>query len=1244
MWKPKKGQKSPNPASAVSRLLSMLNTFIRLILLSQTLTSSLSILVMSPPPRSLSILDPNGNTYIYPLLASLISGSEYDIPNPLPATDLDLDLRPVSGPWLSPFRSKLNFQSSHSQNFSFLATSPTADGRKLLNHYDSQLMSLSPSENKHDWLSIILLLSGDLHQNPGPRPPKFPCGICKKACTNKTPAVACDRCNIWFHTKCMAMNSAIYRDLENVSWYCSSCQAPNFSSRISICESSNFDSLFNPFDSLSPSKHSHIQKSYFEPSSHPTKPLLTSTPNPKKKSNHKPIKNDISILNANFQSLWKKRVELSNLASDTKSDIIVGTETWLKADIKNSELLLDEYDIYRRDRKGIEINDKEGRDPRGGGVLIAVKKSLTCELISTSQTSETISVKIKLKGQKKLIICAVYRPPDYSLEQSLEIVNEIRNIFNRNKGAKTFVCGDFNLPDVDWVNQEIKGHQYLKSINEAFIEMSHDLGMSQIVDIPTRGQTILDLCFTNFPHLVNKCHLIAGLGDHEIVRIAASISPPRKKPIKREILLWKKVDEVELQKDVLNFRNTFLEQFSDSKNVNDIWDFIKKGLNEIIKKHVPSKLTSSRFHQPWVNSTIKKLIRKKNRWYKKAKASNSERVWEIYKAIKRESQKSCRQTHDQYLNNLFTGDKSNKKLWGYIKSKRQENCGIGDLEGGDGVLARDPVEKANIIHDQFDSVFSNPIPKIKHYFDQKSRLPNICKININRSGLLKLLLNINIHKSDGPDNVPGRLLKLCANELVDVYQILFQVSLDSGVVPPDWKEANVVPLFKKGDKSKPENYRPISLTSLSCKLLEHVVHSNIMCHLDRFKVLDNAQHGFRKRRSCATQLISTLNEFADCLNKREQIDAILLDFSKAFDKVDHEGLLMKLEHLGIRNSLHSWCKSFLIGRSQKVLVEGKASDPKPVLSGVPQGTVMGPLFFLIYINDISGGLTEGTKLKLFADDSFLYRTIKSVKDTIILQKDLKTLEAWGVKWKMVFHPGKCQHLRITNKIKFIPAQYSILGTTIEETESAKYLGIFIDSSLKYKEQYREISKKANGVLALLKRNFPNCPMDIKAKCYTTLVRPSLEYGCPVWDPGYGGDIKSLEKIQKRGARFATGNYLMKTGESKKNRDKLGWDRLEERRLQNKVIIFHKARLNLIDIETGHLTYKSRETRMGGGELAYNRPTSAVDSHAFSFFPSTIKAWNRLPAALKSCKDMDQFAILVKNHNLTGNYNMTVGNI
>ena len=593
------------------------------------------------------------------------------------------------------------------------------------------------------------------------------------------------------------------------------------------------------------------------------------------------------------------------------------------------------------------------------------------------------------------------------------------------------------------------------------------------------------------------------------------------------------------------------------------------------------------------------------------------------------------------MNHIFTEDQSNKQLWSYIKSRRQDNCGIGDLESGNGNLTRDPIGKANIIHRQFDSVFSNPLPKIKHFFDKTKSLPNIHKITLNRPGLLKLFLNINVHKSDGPDNVPGRLLKICAHELVDVYLILFQASLDQGIVPPDWKEASVVPLFKKGDKSKAENYRPISLTSLSCKLLEHVVHSNIMHHLDKFNILDNAQHGFRKRRSCVTQLIDTLSDFADCLKKSEQIDAILLDFSKAFDKVDHEGLLMKLDHLGIRNSLHSWCRSFLIGRNQKVLVEGKASSPKPVVSGVPQGTVLGPLFFLVYINDISEGLSKGTKLKLFADDSLLYRVIRTIQDSLTLQNDLKLLQAWEKKWKMEFHPKKCQLVRITNKRKKIEFNYKIHGIVIEETESAKYLGIVIDSSLKWKQHYQEIRRKANGVLALLQRNFSNCHPTIKAKCYTTLVRPLLEYGCQIWDPGYQGDIETLEKIQKRGARFATGNYKRETGNSDKNLKTLGWDTLEERRLKNKVITFHKARLKLIDVDIGQLTFKKRATRLGGGDLAYNRPNSAVDSHRFSFFPSTINLWNHLPATIKSSEDIDTFSNSINNINLTSiKYNMS----
>ena len=193
---------------------------------------------------------------------------------------------------------------------------------------------------------------------------------------------------------------------------------------------------------------------------------------------------------------------------------------------------------------------------------------------------------------------------------------------------------------------------------------------------------------------------------------------------------------------------------------------------------------------------------------------------------------------------------------------------MGDLKNADNILIRDPIKKATMIHNQFDSVFSNPHPPIENDLDPKDRLPDIHHIEINRSGLFKLFLNINSKKADGPDNIPGTFLKICANELVDVYQILFQASLDQGIVPNDWKEANVVPLFKKGDKSKAENYRPISLTSISCKLLEHVVHSNIINFLEKFEVLDDAQHGFQKSRSCISQLTITINDFADCLKNK----------------------------------------------------------------------------------------------------------------------------------------------------------------------------------------------------------------------------------------------------------------------------------------------------------------------------------------------------------------------------------------
>ena len=1141
-------------------------------------------------------------------------------------------------PHNNPFDTKLT------RCFTLLLSSPTSPFSKAKNGlyiYKQRLRSNSP--NSTSFLVIILTC---VETNPGP-PRKVidPCGICHKRCTWAQPAVQCDGCDVWYHTKCMSMKPEVYKALKNVSWYCTSCGLPNFSSGLfsSEYDTLSFDSMHNPFSILNSRSCSHTSipttpktpqtpknpKPTKTPKTPPPKQppthILASTPKSFSKGKYSEIdhNSNLSTLIINFQSLWNKRPELSHLAVESKADIIIGTESWLTpGDHKNSELMLDEYDIYRRDRPS-----------RGGGVLIAIKKTLCSEQISSSKDSETIFCKIKLKGKKPLIIGCVYRPPDYDLEQSRKIVSEIYSIMNRNKKAVFWFGGDFNIPDINWKSQEIQGNQYLKDINSLFLEMSQDLGLSQIVDIPTRGTSILDLFFTNNPDFVKDCSLIAGLGDHEIVLVKTSLQPFRKKPVKRTIHLWTKVDEANIKKETKDLRKRFLEEFSPTDDPNRMWNFYKKEVIKIIEKNVPSKTTSTKAHQPWITTETKRLIRKKNRWHKKVKLSGSGKDAKMYRKIKSETQRVCRRAHDKYVNDMFSADSSNKKMWSYIKKIGQDLVGISDLKDEQNTLTSDPVKKAKLVHNQFDSVFSDDAKKITPVLEKEDRLPSMKPIKVTHNGILKLLLNIDPNKAVGPDQVPGHFLKLCAHEIADIYVVLFQASLDQGIVPPDWKIANIVPLFKKGDKSLPENYRPISLTSLSCKVLEHVVHTNIMAHLDKHKVLDDAQHGFRKLRSCVSQLIITINDFATCLQNHLQIDAILLDFSKAFDKVDHEILLAKLEHLGIRNSLLDWSRSFLIGRSQRVVVEGMESDPTRVRSGVPQGTVLGPLFFLIYINDISKGLSIGTTLKLFADDSLLYRIIRTPLDSQILQNDLNKLQLWSENNKMEFHPGKCQLLRITNKIKKINGPYQILNTPIMEVDSAKYLGVVIDKNLSWKPNHIATIKKCNSTLAFLKRNLSSSPKFVKDRCYTALVRPKLEYACAVWDPHHKDQIRDLEKVQKRGARFVTNNYVMETGNSQLNLDNLNWPKLQVRRLQNKLTLFQKARLNQVHIPTDHLNLRQTRTRQGGTGQTYDRPFSNIDAHIYSFFPQATALWNSLPQELRSTKDLDTFSSGIKQIDL-----------
>ena len=256
----------------------------------------------------------------------------------------------------------------------------------------------------------------------------------------------------------------------------------------------------------------------------------------------------------------------------------------------------------------------------------------------------------------------------------------------------------------------------------------------------------------------------------------------------------------------------------------------------------------------------------------------------------------------------------------------------------------------------------------------------------------------------GPDQIHPRVLKQLATAVAPIFTVIFNKSLHSGEVPEDWRKANVAPIFKKGERYNAENYRPISLTCIASKIMEHIVTKHIMKHLECNNILYMLQHGFRAKRSTEAQLLTFVQDQNKNLRDNKQTDVIVMDFAKAFDKVPHKKLIHKLREYGINSSINQWIESFLHQRQQRVVCEGEMSSWAPVTSGVPQGSVIGPILFLVYINDLPAKLQS--KVRLFADDTIVYMAVTNETDAAILQKDLKLLKEWENRSQMSFPPGQ----------------------------------------------------------------------------------------------------------------------------------------------------------------------------------------------------------------------------------------------
>ena len=821
---------------------------------------------------------------------------------------------------------------------------------------------------------------------------------------------------------------------------------------------------------------SMIRESSFKPA-----PNSTSTPKCNNK-NTKSISKKLKIMCINCNSLRSvdKRAELNCLVNHHNPHVILGQESRLCPDIPSCEIFPKGFKSFRKDRI-----------IGGGGVFILVREDIDHvedAFPNDNKDYESVWVQLKLFNAKLLNIASFYRPPNSRNESLTLIHNDIGNTMKKYKHMQCVIGGDFNLPCFNWLEEEILDGPG-KSKCDLFVNLMNDYGLSQHNKEISRpaSNNILDLILTNNPSSVSHVYCTPGMSDHNAVICVLNILPQYKRQPKRTIFMYNKANWDNIRTKTKHLSKLYFNRNPDIYSVEDNCLFIQTSIENLIQTFVPSRLSKSKFHLPWITKHVRKQMKSRDKLYVKAIKSKSPQDWKRFKDARSKVKQNIRQSHRTYISEIVAAslNDSPKTFWSYIRALHREDTGIPTLRTSSGLPATSDCAKANVLNEQFKSVFTDEdmqnLPSCKKLF------PDMTEINFDIDGIIKQLQKINPNKANGPDKVPARFLKETAMECGAMFHHLFCQSYQHGTLPSHWTHALVCPIYKKGKKSEPVNYRPVSLTAIPCKIMEHCIVSNIWSHLNKHSIITSKQHGFRRGMSCETQLIEATYDWTNILNKgKGQIDVILLDFSKAFDVVPHHRLLMKLYMYGITGKTHRWIEDFLGNRTQEVVVNGSKSECGMVKSGVPQGTVLGPLLFLIYINDIESQITSS--ISLFADDSALYRPIYSESDSLSLQEDIFKLQKWANTWQMAFNVNKCKLLRITYRkssvIKYVYNMYQAnalsdnspllallarkhIGFTvsstdfihIEETQHESYLGVIIDNKLKFNQHIDDMSKK-----------------------------------------------------------------------------------------------------------------------------------------------------------------------------------------
>ena len=661
-----------------------------------------------------------------------------------------------------------------------------------------------------------------------------------------------------------------------------------------------------------------------------------------------------------------------------------------------------------------------------------------------------------------------------------------------------------------------------------------------------------------------------------------------------------------------------------------------KWSNEFLKianKSVPNKLVTIRPEdKPWYTNKLRCKRRHMMKLYKVAKPHNHGLKWENYKTVRNEYfseikiAKKCFET--EQLKSLADEKNKPKQWWSLIKQIHQSNSsheGIPPLEVDENILTDDK-DKAN--------AFNNFFLRASTLDESNAKLPDqdriviendLTEITITEADVLDQLNVIDTTKAYGFDGIPPKLLKEGRKAICRSLCILFNLSLSFKKVPSCWKKSNVVPIFKKVNPSIVENYRPISLISTLSKTMERIIFKYVYNYFRTNFILSDNQSGFQPGRSTVTQLIEIYHEFCRSAEAGKEIRVIFLDISKAFDRVWHSGLLYKLKLAGINGDLLEWFKNYLSNRYQRVVINGQHSEWGSINAGVPQGSVLGPLLFLVYINDIVSTVSH-CNVRLFTDDTCLFLEVNNREVTAQhITEDLSCISSWSDQWLINFSAPKTKALTISNKRNAKNNPPIIFkNEEIEEISSHVYLGLKFSKNLKWNNHIEDVAVKARKKLnAMLPLKFKLDRLSLEIM-YNSFVRPSMEYASQVWGGTYQSDISKLEKIQIDALRVITGatarsNILALYNDT-------GFVTLQVRITNSMLVLMWKMRNGLCPSYLSDLVHSNehREHYNLRSQETVRTPFARLETFKRSFVPHTCSIWNTLPLNVQNAGSLEGF--------------------